>query len=299
MPITFKKAGQEAVTLDNISFKGVALDKVTFKKAGQEAITVFEKVSTKTLKAGTYQFVKNLQVPQKNISEQFACKGYYLTAQNTYGNLSSIVSIISAGSVFEMNFADENHNMYDSEIQQWYTESTDDNTYNATDTSKLRSIILESDQQVSADFYEWAITGGNLQAVLVVPMSFSTVSGNSDTLEYYNIKSTKPTAGNYEYKIVGNSNGAVLTSKAGTVLSSLNLPFYCTPDGGIWKCIGKLWYLTVSGGLELRYRVIGTDGTDEFSDAISNGDGCLQYSFTTSDPFAYSFNISAFVVYND
>lgn len=43
MPITFKRAGQEAVALENVSFKGVALDKVTFKRAGQEAVTVFEK----------------------------------------------------------------------------------------------------------------------------------------------------------------------------------------------------------------------------------------------------------------
>ena len=42
MPITFKRAGQEAVTLENVSFKGVALDKVTFKRYGQEAVTVFE-----------------------------------------------------------------------------------------------------------------------------------------------------------------------------------------------------------------------------------------------------------------
>ena len=45
MPITFKRAGQEAVTLENVSFKGVALDKVTFKRAGHEAVTVFERMS--------------------------------------------------------------------------------------------------------------------------------------------------------------------------------------------------------------------------------------------------------------
>lgn len=45
MPITFKRAGQEAVTLENVSFKGVVLDKVTFKRAGQEAVTVFEKMT--------------------------------------------------------------------------------------------------------------------------------------------------------------------------------------------------------------------------------------------------------------
>lgn len=53
MPITFKRAGQEAVTLENVSFKGVALDKVTFKRAGQEAVTVFENVTEDAL-AGTW-----------------------------------------------------------------------------------------------------------------------------------------------------------------------------------------------------------------------------------------------------
>ena len=50
MPITFKRAGQEAVTLENVSFKGVALDKVTFKRAGQEAVTVFEKAAPMPVK---------------------------------------------------------------------------------------------------------------------------------------------------------------------------------------------------------------------------------------------------------
>lgn len=54
MPITFKRAGQEAVTLENVSFKGVALDKVTFKRAGQEAVTVFEKAAPKTLEESTW-----------------------------------------------------------------------------------------------------------------------------------------------------------------------------------------------------------------------------------------------------
>lgn len=55
MPITFKRAGQEAVTLENVSFNGVALDKVTFKRAGQEAVTVFEKAEPETA-VGTWLF---------------------------------------------------------------------------------------------------------------------------------------------------------------------------------------------------------------------------------------------------
>lgn len=275
MPITFKKAGQEAVTLDNISFKGVALDKVTFKKAGQEAVTVFEKAaSTKTLAAGTYKWKDAPTLQLFNETIAFASGGSNWTDLTVNPN--------KGGQILYIGTQGE-HIAYGA--LGWGDEID-------------KTITLATDQQVSADFYEWAITGGNLQAVLVVPMSFSIVSGYSDTLAYLNTNSTVPTAENYEYKIVGNSDGVVLTNKEGTVLPSLNLPFYCTLEGGVWKCVGKLQALQTSGGLEQRYRVIGTDGTDEFYDAVLGG-GAYQYSFTTSDPFAYSFNISTFVEYND
>ena len=66
MPITFKRAGQEAVTLENVSFKGVVLDKVTFKRAGQEAVTVFEKAAAgfvqifPTTTSDNYTLIENL-----------------------------------------------------------------------------------------------------------------------------------------------------------------------------------------------------------------------------------------------
>lgn len=66
MPITFKRAGQEAVTIENVSFKGVALDKVTFKRAGQEAVTVFENVTEDAL-AGTWVFNNTLSFNGLNI----------------------------------------------------------------------------------------------------------------------------------------------------------------------------------------------------------------------------------------
>lgn len=66
MPITFKRAGQEAVTLENVSFKGVALDKVTFKRHGQEAVTVFEKAAEDPL-AGTWVFNDTLSFNELSI----------------------------------------------------------------------------------------------------------------------------------------------------------------------------------------------------------------------------------------
>ena len=78
MPITFKRAGQEAVTLENVSFKGVALDKVTFKRAGHEAVTVFEKaangynvkISYSNPKSGVGFYSMDNGVTWKDIYEQ-------------------------------------------------------------------------------------------------------------------------------------------------------------------------------------------------------------------------------------
>ena len=75
MPITFKRAGQEAVTLENVSFKGVALDKVTFKRAGQEAVTVFEKEPTPILITFTISGI-SYQAEEGMTWEQWCNSGY-------------------------------------------------------------------------------------------------------------------------------------------------------------------------------------------------------------------------------
>lgn len=90
MPITFKRAGQEAVTLENVSFKGVALDKVTFKRAGQEAVTVFENVTEDAL-AGTWVFNDTLDFSSLGLNQDeskswfvnFTSLAEYLNAPNT------------------------------------------------------------------------------------------------------------------------------------------------------------------------------------------------------------------------
>lgn len=99
MPITFKRAGQEAVTLENVSFNGVALDKVTFKRAGQEAVTVFENVTQDAL-TGTWVFNNTIDFPAGTtewnlnfISDNMAYIAIRITAkfggQITYINSSS------------------------------------------------------------------------------------------------------------------------------------------------------------------------------------------------------------------
>lgn len=159
MPITFKRAGQEAVTLDNLSFKGVALDKVTFKKAGQEAVTVFEKApATKTLAAGTYKWIDTPALSGFPSVTEYSLS--FTSNDKTFSEiwLSSVASdqqgVGYMPLISGINFAG-----YSNNLSQWGYYDEDDSWHTV---AAHQTITLATDQQVSADFYEWAITGGNL-----------------------------------------------------------------------------------------------------------------------------------------
>ena len=94
MPITFKRAGQEAVALENVSFKGVALDKVTFKRAGHEAVTVFEKAAT----------------PVKGDIITIDSKQYRVL--KTEGTIAEVLCMYDANSSIAFDSASSNYNHY-------------------------------------------------------------------------------------------------------------------------------------------------------------------------------------------
>ena len=94
MPITFKRAGQEAVTLENVSFKGVALNKVTFKRAGQEAVTVFEKAA----------------MPVKGDIITLDSKQYRVL--KTEGTVAEVLCMYDANSSIKFDSASSGYNTY-------------------------------------------------------------------------------------------------------------------------------------------------------------------------------------------
>lgn len=124
--------------------------------AKSTSVTVTKGGSTFTIEAGTYQFINqpNVAVPA-TIGVDITGKMYTLTADNTYGGETAFNYIsVSYNQVSIGN--DENTITCDDYAQWLYNEFT------ASDTSKLRTITLETDQQVSQEFYDWAITQGNL-----------------------------------------------------------------------------------------------------------------------------------------
>lgn len=125
-----------------------------------------------TIVAGTYVFKETPTIPDNirpKISDQTKIKTYYLTANNTYateptalGSLSLFVQFSNLGILYGQSSFLYNAYQQINNVYTWYTSTSASTTYTATDTTKLRTWIIESDITVSAEFYEWAIVNGNL-----------------------------------------------------------------------------------------------------------------------------------------
>ena len=121
MPITFKRAGQEAVTLENVSFKGVALDKVTFKRAGQEAVTVFEKAA----------------MPVKGDIITLDSKQYRVL--KTEGTVAEVLCMYDANSSIKFDSTSGYKNTYDGRTIDTYC----NNTFYSGLSAAMKSAIVD------------------------------------------------------------------------------------------------------------------------------------------------------------
>lgn len=140
-----------------------------YRDSAKSAAVSFTKASAKVLLyAGTYQFIEN---PNMNISidETISGKMNTLTGNNTYGEQTSFDGISVVDSAGQIGMVFIGNSTSGNNVQcaggDWKYANTDGDEYTTTDTSKLRTIVLETDQNVSQEFYNWAITQGNLVKV--------------------------------------------------------------------------------------------------------------------------------------
>ena len=136
MPITFKRAGQEAVTLENVSFKGVALDKVTFKRAGQEAVTVFEKAAP---------------MPVKGDIITLDAKQYRVLKVN--GSVAEVLCMYDANRSIKFDTNSSYNNTYAGKNIDTYCNNT---FYNSLSSAMQNAIVTKTFQQD-----EWAKVFGS------------------------------------------------------------------------------------------------------------------------------------------
>lgn len=123
-----------------------------------------------TLKVGTYILKAVPTVANPAVSAEFDYKTYHLSANNVYSETffnwydlasgfnspdtgeTAIVSMTSQGSL------QVDYKTYEANrgwCQFHWNEDTIENRYTATDTTKLRTIIVETDQTVNDAFYTW------------------------------------------------------------------------------------------------------------------------------------------------
>nr|DAI55030.1 MAG TPA: hypothetical protein [Caudoviricetes sp.] len=116
---------------------------------------------TRTLEAGTYKFIGSPVLPSVDFEFPISGLMYTLTANNVYGSQVSFSSVgFIVGEHIGIYSSDNSFiSFYNS---SWEFNSSDGDVYTTTDTNKLRTITLSTAQPVSADFYKWAITDGNL-----------------------------------------------------------------------------------------------------------------------------------------
>ena len=126
-----------------------------------------EPSSGKVIKAGTYQFIEEPNIPiGTNIDENLTAIINTLTDNDVYGNQKATTGIsVAKSSSSEAGiiiiFNEEPY--YEIQLPQCeYGNEDGDTFYATTDSSKLRTIVIATDQTVSNELYKWAITDGNL-----------------------------------------------------------------------------------------------------------------------------------------
>lgn len=124
-----------------------------------------------TIKAGTYVFKETPVAASPAVGTAIEYKTYVLTANNTYSNTLQPWHYINSGYTFygssqvfcvqmsnSTGGTDFDNKFYAEDVGwvQWYfADGEYTPKYTATDTTKLRTIIVETDQTVPDDFYTW------------------------------------------------------------------------------------------------------------------------------------------------
>lgn len=87
----------------------------------------------------------------------FVAKGNSLTANNVYGSQIDIMHVVVQGTGYLLLYTIEDFIEWDLYTWQYQHEVTEEDwiTYTADDTTKLRTIIVETDQTISEEFYTW------------------------------------------------------------------------------------------------------------------------------------------------
>lgn len=169
--ITSKSNVQKLPTPTNVSITGTTVqwDEVANATSYDVLVDgeVWENVpqpsSGNVIKAGTYLFNEELTSPssRNNLDLDFVAKGNSLTADNVYGNTVNIEHVLVQDTGFLSLFNTSNGEASWNLVEWVYNDGEVE--YVVTDNTKLRTIIVETDQVVTDEFYSWFSTNTTKQ----------------------------------------------------------------------------------------------------------------------------------------
>lgn len=118
-------------------------------------VAVSKAPSTVTLEKGTYKWKDTTSIPNTNIAQSFD-----FTSKPYNSNIDfEKVTIETSGYIRYSTKKSSLDSFYRRPDGKWVTQNSEGDE---TITIGLQTITLSTDQQVSAEFYKWAITDGNL-----------------------------------------------------------------------------------------------------------------------------------------
>lgn len=195
-----------------------------------------------TIKAGTYVFVEEPTITEA-YNQSLNYKVHYLTAENVYatGTYDTVQLSVNArfgGSIMlrEANSTDFPVTGYKGNTKQWISSLNESQSnLTATDNTKLRTIIVETDQTVADNFYTWFTANTVLQPKLSIDLT--TLPGWANL-----------SAGNHTIKIKAKGTGykeselsaGVVVSKAAAVYTDC-LTFTGETSEFTLKATNKTW----------------------------------------------------------
>lgn len=134
--------------------------------APSAAVKVTKAASTKTLKAGTYKFIDAPDVSMLAFPNGVFSDFNFVSNGETFTRLLARDGHSQSTNYFDILYIPAPNGWQDAGGQyslngKFYWGGNDEDE-SWVDVPAYQTITLGTDQQVSADFYEWAITGGNL-----------------------------------------------------------------------------------------------------------------------------------------
>ena len=131
------------------------------------AVSVTKQGGGQVIKAGTYKWKAILPKPSQSFDQELVAKVYDLQTEGVRltempeANIEYISFMVGAeNEISEMQEIGDTTIKATFGLDSWNTEQ-----YNGYGNQNLQIIVFESDQQVSQEFYDYAITDGNLQAL--------------------------------------------------------------------------------------------------------------------------------------